>query len=305
MNNLLLGYVISVIVGIPVTYVWSEFIHSRLEKYRTDTDAPAERIWWIPLLIGVFERAIITTLVAFPISGAAGFIGAWVAVKSAGGWAVWNKGTTYGRAVLFAGLLGSAMSIIFGLSGGIIITALNSTTIVGTTPVMVSDIGTIAQILSALATLGAVVYAAMQVKSFQKQLRQIDTHNLMAFSNQHNWNLLDHQLKEPLPPALPSWKGLNRSGWAWRVLHLDHLNLLFLAYQDRRIGVMDKADLEGWVLKAKYWFGHLQPDSSDQEIRQGYEVLKQILNEAVYPEYFCKWLVKKKIIGFDLLAKGQ
>jgi len=44
-------------------------------------------------------------------------------VKSAGGWANWSKGTTYGRAVLFVGLLGSAMSVLFALFGGLLIAA--------------------------------------------------------------------------------------------------------------------------------------------------------------------------------------
>lgn len=121
MNKYLVGYGISLLGGLVVTYIWSAFLHSRLRKYGHQTEPEAQRIWWIPLLVGVLERAIITTMVAFKISGAAGFIGAWVAVKSAGGWASWSKGTTYGRAVLFAGLLGSAMSILFGLTGGIII----------------------------------------------------------------------------------------------------------------------------------------------------------------------------------------
>ena len=122
MNRYLLGYGISLLAGLVVTYAWSAFLHRLLRKYRPESESEAQRIWWIPLLVGVLERAILTTMVAFEISGAAGFFGAWVAVKSAGGWASWSKGTTYGRAVLFVGLLGSAMSILFGLAGGIIIT---------------------------------------------------------------------------------------------------------------------------------------------------------------------------------------
>lgn len=120
MNKFLLGYGISVFVGIPITYVWSTFLYWLLRNHRPESESEPHRIWWIPLAVGILERAIITTLVAFSIQGAAGFIGAWVAVKSAGGWASWSQGTTYGRAVLFIGLLGSAMSILFGLAGGII-----------------------------------------------------------------------------------------------------------------------------------------------------------------------------------------
>jgi hypothetical protein len=117
----LLGYGLSVVVATPVTYWWSRFLHRAIQDHRTPNDPEAERIPWIPIMLGIFERAIITTLVGWKVPGTAGFIGAWVAVKSAGGWASWSKGTTYGRAVLFIGLLGSAMSVLFALAGGLII----------------------------------------------------------------------------------------------------------------------------------------------------------------------------------------
>jgi len=63
MSDILLGYVISIIIGIPVTFIWSEFLHGQLRKYRTEEDTEAERIRWIPTLIGIFERGVITTLI--------------------------------------------------------------------------------------------------------------------------------------------------------------------------------------------------------------------------------------------------
>ena len=92
-----------------------------MDKRRTENDPVAERVRWIPITVGGFERAIITTLVRWNVSGSAAFIGAWVAVKTAGGWASWSKETTYGRAILFIGLLGNALSILFGLVGGLMI----------------------------------------------------------------------------------------------------------------------------------------------------------------------------------------
>jgi hypothetical protein len=91
------------------------------QSLRTADDDEAQRVLWIPLAVGVLERAIITTLVGWNVSGSAGFIGGWIAVKSAGGWASWSKGTTYGRSILFVGLLGNAVSILFALAGGLII----------------------------------------------------------------------------------------------------------------------------------------------------------------------------------------
>ena len=117
----LLGYGLSVVVATPVTYFWSWFLHRAIQNHRTPNDPEAERIRWIPLMLGIFERIIITTLVVGKVSGTAAFIGTWVMVKSVGGWASWSKGTTYGRAVLMIGLLGSAMSVLFALAGGLLI----------------------------------------------------------------------------------------------------------------------------------------------------------------------------------------
>jgi hypothetical protein len=128
---LLIGYVLSIhVIAIPITYRWSNFLHKKIETYRTETEKKVERIWWIPVLAGIYERVIITALigfnVGFNISGTAGYIGigAWMvlkSVKSARGWQTWSKGTTYERAVFFIGLIGSIMSIVFAIVGGLII----------------------------------------------------------------------------------------------------------------------------------------------------------------------------------------
>jgi len=73
--------------------------------------------------MGIVERIIYTIMVGRSISGAAGFIGAWVTIKAIGGWAKWGGtgSTPYTRAVFTVGLLGSALSVIFGLASGLII----------------------------------------------------------------------------------------------------------------------------------------------------------------------------------------
>lgn len=121
-----LAYVLSVGIAIPVVFLWSEFLYKRVEKYKTEEDEEAGRVRWIPVWVGILERAIITTLVGWGVPGTAGFMGAWVAVKAAGGWRSWSKGTTYGRAIFFVGLLGSAMSLLFAIAGGLIIAELRS-----------------------------------------------------------------------------------------------------------------------------------------------------------------------------------
>jgi hypothetical protein len=82
-------------------------------------DDEAIRVIWIPIMMGILERAIITTLVGWKVPGTAGFIGTWAAIKTVGGWAMWSKGTVYGRSVLFAGLMGSALSFLIAIAAGL------------------------------------------------------------------------------------------------------------------------------------------------------------------------------------------
>jgi hypothetical protein len=120
----------SIIVGIPFTCLWSTALHKRVkvfDKKRTDKEknkGKAGRIPWIPRWIGIFERGFFCVLIGFNIPGAAGFIGAWVGLKLATGWGAWSKGETYGRAVFFVGLLGNAMSFLYGLIPGLVINSL-------------------------------------------------------------------------------------------------------------------------------------------------------------------------------------
>ena len=81
----------------------------------TDTEtAGLERIWWIAVMVGVFERALITMLVAYDVSGSASLIVGWMALKMASGWQTWSAGTRSARAAAFMALLGNAMSRLFG-----------------------------------------------------------------------------------------------------------------------------------------------------------------------------------------------
>ncbi len=76
---------------------------------------------WLSVVVGMVERTVITALVAWSIPGTAAFIGAWVATKMAGGWSSWSSGTVYARSMLFVGLLGSLLSVLFAVIGGIIV----------------------------------------------------------------------------------------------------------------------------------------------------------------------------------------
>ena len=122
-----LGYGISVLVAWPITYWWSAWLHDRVGRHKLKPEDPEQeptlRIPWIPTTIGIFERILFATLVGWNVPGAAGFIGSWITIKALGGWASWSKGTTYGRAVFGVGLLGSCLSAIFGVAGGLVIHA--------------------------------------------------------------------------------------------------------------------------------------------------------------------------------------
>jgi len=122
------------VVGVPVTYGWSGAIHARVEAIRQVLDRknqllPGEikryplRITWMPAWIGVFERGFYCSLIGLDVPQGATFIGAWIALKFVSGWSAYSKGSTYARAIFFAGLLGNAMSLLFGVVAGLVIRA--------------------------------------------------------------------------------------------------------------------------------------------------------------------------------------
>ncbi len=120
MRNLLilLGYAVSVVIAIPFTFGWSWLLHHMIEGKSLP---PPVRIKWIPLLIGLLERAIITTLIGWDIPGTATFIIGWIALKSAGAWIDMRNGAAHSRARFYVGLLGTLLSLLFALIGGLIL----------------------------------------------------------------------------------------------------------------------------------------------------------------------------------------
>lgn len=111
-------------VAWPVTRLWVRGLDSYIDRFRDPDEKASSRIWRLPVIMGIIERIVYTILVGFSVSGAAGFIGSWVTIKAIGGWAKWaNTNSDYNRAVFSVGLLGSALSVIFGVVGGLIIQA--------------------------------------------------------------------------------------------------------------------------------------------------------------------------------------
>ncbi|NVL89488.1 MAG: hypothetical protein HWN69_00640 [Desulfobacterales bacterium] len=124
------GY--AVLIGWPFTYWWSKSIHDRINELHSQLEKRNEldpierdylprRVPWMPAWLGIFERLFYCLLVGFDIASGATFIGVWIGIKVAGGWQLMSKGTTLGRAVLFSGLLGNAMSVLFGVACGLVL----------------------------------------------------------------------------------------------------------------------------------------------------------------------------------------
>ena len=110
--------------AIPVTWLWVWVLDRYIDRFRYGAEK-ASRRWLLPVTMGIIERIVYTILVGYCVTGAAGFIGAWVTIKAVGGWAKWSgdQSTDYTRAAFTVGLLGSALSVIFGVVGGLIIRA--------------------------------------------------------------------------------------------------------------------------------------------------------------------------------------
>ncbi len=156
-------------------------------------------------------------------------------------------------------------------------------------------------IVAVLAAVASAIYAGMAVKRMRWQMEQFTAHELTRLSNEHNWNLYVHH--HQLPPALPAWRGLSDKGWAWRILHLNHLNLLALAYKDHERGLLRLDEFEGWIRMAKFWFSDLWSESPDVDIKEGREILRHLLKpEEGYSNEFRQWLLKSKIIPPDLFS---
>jgi len=154
------------------------------------------------------------------------------------------------------------------------------------------EITTVVGFMSVLAAAAAAFYAAKAVNEMKKQMKQLADQHLTQLSNEHNWDLYERHQK--LPPALPVWRDLDETGWAWRVLHLSHLNLFWLAYKDYKRGLMDSADFESWKQKATYWFSGLAAADTDIDISKGRETLRHLIeHEEAFSPSFCRWLIDK------------
>lgn len=162
-------------------------------------------------------------------------------------------------------------------------------------------VSAIVSVLAAIAAIISAFYNGARVRAVTRQLQQTSSFNLTTLSNQQNWHLLDRH--KALPPALPAWVELSEDGWIWRVLHLNHLNLLRCAFYDHKRKILSSQELDFWVRKARFWFRDLRSESPDPRLREGRERLRELLRpEEGYEDEFRLWMVRRDIVPSDLVS---
>jgi hypothetical protein len=162
-------------------------------------------------------------------------------------------------------------------------------------------IDTIISFLSAIAAIASAIYATKRVRYARKLIEHNSLYELTSLSNQHNWTLFEH--RKDLPAILPSWQNLTDRQWTWRVLIFNHLNLLRLAYHDLKRGYIGKDEYENWILMARFWFNNIRTESQDSSLKEGYNMLRQIMRpEEGYSDDFRCWLVSNDIISTNIVS---
>jgi hypothetical protein len=128
-----------------------------------------------------------------------------------------------------------------------------------------------------------------------RQLKQSNVIGLAQISNEHNWSLYGHY--EDLPLSHPAKKQYTKQKYMWRVLHLNHLNLLEVAYEGEKRSIkgsiVDSEKIKQWKQKFKKWFEILETKPMTNDINDGIEALKEIIKlKDEYSNGFRKWLRK-------------
>ena len=122
-SHMLVGYAVSIFVGALITWAWRLFIHlTNLKLHAPDKQKPIVYAGrgWVFVLVGMLERAIVQTLTIWIPSSLGGFLAGWMVLKAAGEWGMISQGTDAGRAHFFAGVVETALSILFALMIGLL-----------------------------------------------------------------------------------------------------------------------------------------------------------------------------------------
>lgn len=112
------AYAASLIGGAAITFLWAEAVHFIIQWQFPGMARPL-RLRWMPIAIGVLERAVMTSFAIWVPMALGPFMGTWIVAKAAGGWALVVTGEDHKRALYFAGLLGSIVSLGWALAWGL------------------------------------------------------------------------------------------------------------------------------------------------------------------------------------------
>ncbi len=119
-NSIVAAYFLSIVIGAAVSGVCVSLLFRALDwEIGPDQVGHTHRIWWIPMLIGIAERAITTTLIIWTPKLLVGFIAGWMALKVAGGWGLLKEPTARNRSTNAIALLGSVISLGWAIGVGV------------------------------------------------------------------------------------------------------------------------------------------------------------------------------------------
>jgi len=136
------------------------------------------------------------------------------------------------------------------------------------------------------------------------QLNQNVRHKAVELSIERNLQHLRES--DHLPTDLAYWRGLSDEQKRWRVYLLNHLNLLYLVYEDYERELVDKEDLQSWKEKTTWILGAICKEESPHltEVRG---VLQQLLRreEGVGSPKFRRWLKEERVVPPDLFPSVE
>lgn len=143
-------------------------------------------------------------------------------------------------------------------------------------------------LIVSIVTLAVVVWGICEARN------QLEHSNSIAFaqlSNGQNWKLYDEY--DNLPSSHPIKKKYteNRHQMMWRVLHLNHLNLLEVAFKANNRNIIGDEEFRQWVDKYKELFRFVITDPPESDGRKTLEDIKQ-RNEEYSKDY--RELLKNK-----------
>ena len=109
----------SVVGGAFVTFIWSELWHAYLRR-KMGGQPLNDRARPIGITLGILERLLLTAFVLWLPTAVGAFAGAWILVKSAGGWGDIAREKPHARMRFFVHLSGSIASVLWAVGCGML-----------------------------------------------------------------------------------------------------------------------------------------------------------------------------------------